>query len=138
MKKMNLNFFGLTTKIVLPLFMFIGLFILSGSSLNAQYVSSENAKELISNHLQKLPLRTASFRAKGHALTPKMVDEAINSLRHRFGQLILKNVGNGLSVGDAIDKTYQVARARIDAHGTSEMTDHLDAVKQEYVDLLTD
>ncbi len=138
MKKMNLNFSRLGTKIVLPLFMLVGLFLLSASAINAQYISSEQAKEVIDAHISKLPPRTASLRAQGHALTPTMVNEEMNSLRHRFGQSIIKKLGEGLNVGEAIEKTYTIAKTRIDGYGTPEMVNYLDTVKAEYVDLLTD
>jgi hypothetical protein len=138
MKKMNLNFSRLGTKIVLPLFMLIGLFLLSASSINAQYVSPDKAKEVVDAHLSKLPPRTASFRAVGHAMTPAMVDEEMNSLRHRFGQSILRKLGEDLTVAEAIEKTYAIAKTRIDGHGTPEMVEYLDVVKDEYVKLLTD
>ncbi|HEB62652.1 MAG TPA: hypothetical protein ENI82_05825 [Bacteroidetes bacterium] len=135
---MNLNFFGLTTKIVLPLFMLIGLFLLSASSINAQFVSPNMGAKIIDDHLTKLPPRTASIRAVGQALSPQMIDEEMNSLRHRFGQSVLKELLNGVEVADAIDKTYNIAKDRIDGHGTPEMVEYLDVVKNEYVELLTD
>ena len=133
MKKMNLNFSRLGTKIVLPLFMFVGLFLLSASSINAQYISPSEAKEAVDAHLSKLPPRKAIFRSVGHAMTPAMVNEEMNSLRHRFGQLILRKLSDGLTVADAIEKTYSIAKKRIDNHGTTEMAEYLDVVKSEYV-----
>ena len=130
MKKMNLKFFRLGSKIVLPLFMLIGLFILSASSLNAQYVSTQTAKEILTKHIKELPPRTAAMRAVGHARTSQVVKEDINSLRHRYGQLILKRIGDGDSIEEAIKFSHSVAIKRIPV-------EDVDLVNQEYVDLLT-
>jgi len=135
MKKMNLNFLGLKMKMVLPLFLLIGLFMLSANTVNAQYMDTKSAEKAISEKLSKLPPRTASLRRKGQAMTPKMVEESVNELRYSFGHLILRDLKNGKSVSEAIDNTTKIATSRIPA-GTPGIADYVESVKQEYVDLL--
>lgn len=52
MKEMNLNFFGLKAKIVLPLLMFFGLFMLGANSVAAQgYKPQGEAQNIVKNEL---------------------------------------------------------------------------------------
>ena len=138
MKKMNFRFWRLGTKMVLPLFLLAGLFLMSAVSANAQYISKSEAKEALEKHLSELPPRKASFLAVGHAMTPRMEEESMNSLRHRFGQSILRKIVNGLEVSEAIDQTYNGVKGRIEEYGSPEMLQYLDRVKSEYVDLLSE
>ncbi len=138
MKKMNLKIFGLEAKMILPLFLFLGLFLLSANSVNAQFVNPSVAKEKINKYVQKLPPRTAALRTASNGMNDAMIDETVNSLRHRFGQSILRKISEGYNVDEAIEKTYTMAKNRIDKFGSSVMLEKLDAVKSEYVTLLTD
>ncbi len=135
MKKMNLNFLWLKGKMVLPLFLLVGLFMFSATSVSAQYVSESQAAKLIDKHISELPQRTASLRRADQAMTPKMVQESVNELRHSFGQLILHGLHSGRSVEDAIAETNKVAMQRIPA-GTPGIEGYITTVKQEYIDLL--
>ena len=129
MKKMNFNFLGLKAKIVLPLFLFVGLFMISATSVNAQYVTAEQAKEILDIHLNQLPPMTASIKKLGQERNSKMAVEDMNLLRHRYGQSIVRKIGDGFSISNAIEKTYDSAQDRVPAQA-------IDLVKQEYVDLL--
>lgn len=52
MKEMNLNFFGLKAKIVLPLLMFFGLFMFGANSVAAQsFKPQEEAQTIVKNEL---------------------------------------------------------------------------------------
>lgn len=52
MKEMNLNFFGLKAKIVLPLLLFFGLFMFGANSVAAQsYKSQSQAQTIVKNEL---------------------------------------------------------------------------------------
>jgi len=135
MKKMNLNFLGLKMKMVLPLFLFIGLFLLSASTVNAQYMGTKKAEKAITEKLASLPPRTVSLRRKGQAMTPKMVRESVNELRYSFGKLMLRELKAGKTVAEAIDNTEKIALGRIPA-GTSGISDYVETVKQEYVEFL--
>ena len=135
MKKMNLKFLGLKMKMVLPLFLFVGLFMLSASTVNAQYMNAKKAEKAIIEKLAKLPPRTASIRRKDQAMTPKMVQESVNELRYSFGQLIVRELKAGKTVAEAIDNTEKIALGRIPA-GTSGISDYVESVKQEYVEFL--
>ena len=137
MKKMNLNFLGLRAKMVFPLFLLIGLFMFSSSTVSAQYVDTKNAEKLVAEKLSKLPPRTASLRRANQALTPKMVQESVNELRYSFGHLILRDLKAGKTVSEAIENTYKMASNRIPA-GTPGIGDYVNEVKQEYVDLLSE
>jgi len=135
MKKMNLSFLGLKAKIMFPLFLLMGLFMISATSVNAQFVSSVEAQKILDPYLTQLPEEIHTFSRVNHALTPKMVDEKVNELRHMFGRSIMFKLDTK-DVGEAIKTTYDNAKNRIPA-GMTELVDHLDAIKDEYVELLT-
>ncbi len=137
MKKMNLNFLGLRAKMVLPLFLLMGLFMFSASTVSAQYVNTKNAEKLVAEQLSKLPPRTASLRKANQALTPKMVQESVNELRYSFGNLILRDLKTGKTVSEAIENTYKIASNRIPA-GTPGVGGYVNTVKQEYIELLSE
>jgi len=68
MKKMNLSFLGLKAKMVLPLFLLIGLFLVSANTSNAQSIvvkrntttqllsSEKGFYESVSKHVSELPV----------------------------------------------------------------------------------
>jgi len=131
MKKMNLKFFGLKAKMVLPLFLLMGLFMFSASSLSAQYVSNEEAKQMIDEHMTNLPPSVHYFKAIGQMPTQQIADEELNSLRRMYGEVLIEKLKNVNDVALAIEKTYEFADGRVVEEG-------LNLVKQEYIDLLTE
>ncbi len=131
---MNLNFLGLKMKMVLPLFLLIGLFMLSASSASAQYITKREAKRALESHLSQLPKEVHTFAKVNQALTPKMVDEKVNELRHMFGRSVMFKLASR-DVKEALSITYDIAKSRIPAD-MPELVAHLDAVRDEYENLL--
>jgi len=121
---------------VLPLFLLIGLFMFSASTVSAQYVSARDAKVLLEEHISSLPPETHTFVKVNQALTPAFVDQKINELRHMFGRSIKFKLANQKSVSEAIESTYEKASERIPS-GMPALVEHLNSVKEEYVNLLT-
>ncbi len=132
---MNLNFFGLSTKIVLPLFMLFGLIFLSAN--NAQAQSSMEGKlyaEAVSNHITHLPsivsltLPTAKI-SKEVLNNPQKASEAKIALDKKYGELIIAFLKKDIKSEDAIENVYNLLNAKISS-------DLLDPVREVYRQML--
>jgi len=133
MKKMNLNFLGLKAKMVLPLFLLFGLFVLSTNTTSAQSVNSYANKVAI--HVNNLPevgiVNLPTYKSSRKAVNnPKLSRELMTNLEKEFGNLIVYGIDKeGFSDKEAIEKTYEILSVKIP-------TEYLDPVKQVYIDLL--
>lgn len=134
MKKMNFSFLRLNSRMVLPIILFLGLF-LTALSVNAQqqYVSPDAAKVIINKHIDDLP--ALDYRPRTIQVDAQGMAEIRNSLRHGYGQTILQRIGEGDNVEQAIDWTYNMLKNRYQNAPPSAM-ESVNMVKKEYVDLL--
>ncbi len=102
MKEMNLNFFGLKAKIVLPLLMFFGLFMLGANSVAAQSFKPQGeAQTIVKNEL--FLVQELGGQAYGVQVS------ASTSLVAKYEYLTYLNmaVQNADSVQTAVNGTYQ-------------------------------
>jgi len=130
MKKMNLNFLDLRAKMVLPLFLLIGLFMLSASTVSAQFVTNKMAEQLITKHIAQIPpVKMTAVKVEDQESSYSK-ESRENLLRIRYGRAILRKVSQGSSIGEAIDEVYNIVAKK-------GPLDILRSVKNEYVDLLT-
>ena len=137
MKKMNLNFYGLSTKIVLPLFMLFGLIILSAT--NAQAQSSLEDKlygEEVSNHINALPstvsLTLPTLKNSEEILNnPQKANEAKVALEKKYGELIIALIKRNNKPEDAIENAYNLLNAKVPS-------EYLDPVRNVYKAMLND
>ena len=133
MKKMNLNFLGLKMKMVLPLFLLFGLFVLSTNTASAQAVNSYANK--VTMHVNALPdvgvVNLPTQKSVREAVNdPRLANNLKVNLEKEFGNLIVFGIDReGFSNKESIEKTYKILNVKIPAA-------YLDPVKQVYVDLL--
>ena len=141
MKKMNLNFLGLRAKMVLPLFLLIGLFMFSASTVSAQYVSSDEAVVLIKEHVNQVPLKNtivSRVLRKNEDLNAAQALEYRNLSRVKIGKAISREIREkGASVADAIERVYTKVASRIPDGASPVILETLNGVRDEYVELLT-
>jgi len=134
MKKMNLSFLGLKAKMVLPLFLLFGLFLVSANTSNAQVLSTEKGYyETVVQHINELPVTISMalpiMKSSKEAINnPKIADDAKTMLNRTFGELILADLDRGISHKEAIDKAYN-------ALGKKVPTEYLDPVSEFYKNL---
>jgi F0F1-type ATP synthase membrane subunit a len=134
MKKMNLSFLGLKAKMVLPLFLLIGLFLVSANTSSAQLLSSEKGYyESVSKHVNELPVTISMalpiVKSSKEAINnPKITDDAKTMLDKTFGELILAELNSGIKHGKAIENTYNALGRKIPA-------EYLDTVSEFYKNL---
>jgi hypothetical protein len=118
MKKLNLNFFGLKAKIVLPLFLVFGLFMISAGSISAQYVPFDKATHLVKTHIERLTTNQALAQAANQA--PIAVNQQLNSpelnqaitqrAEYKYGVILLSSLekeGNVVAAFGEADKKFQ-------------------------------
>jgi len=147
MKKMNLNFLGLRSKIVLPLFMIMGLFLLGANNSNAQTIvvkKNNTTNQLLSSekgfyksvfkHVRKLPVTVSGLlpftKSSKEAINdPRIAKDAKITLERTYGKLILSNLGNGSKSEKAIEEAYSVLKKKIP-------TEYLDPVRNVYKQML--
>jgi len=147
MKKMNLNFLGLKSKIVLPLFMIIGLFLLGANISNAQSIvvkKNNTTSQLLSSekgfyksvfkHVRKLPATVSGIlpitkSSKEAINNPRVADDAKIMLEKTYGELILSNLKNGSKSEKAIEGAYSILAKKIP-------TEYLDPVRDVYKQML--
>lgn len=132
MKKMNLSFVRLSSKLVFSLILFLGLMIFTGQSLKAQYVSTDAAKEIVQKYVQDLPAAPLMNKASYDSNSKQAGKIAAVDMKRVFGNLILKNINDGTSVAMAIDNAYVKFRDRVPANKLT----ILNEVKADYVRLL--
>lgn len=132
MKKMNLKFFGRGAKMVLPLFLLLGIFMVSATSVSAQFVPKEEAGQLVGAFISQMP--THGVYA-GMDLTnpsnPKVAKVKQDILKRDFGQMLLRQIKEDNDVALAIENTYKRMAVKIPAST-------MDPIKQAYVELLSE
>ncbi|HEB61997.1 MAG TPA: hypothetical protein ENI82_02490 [Bacteroidetes bacterium] len=135
MKKMNLNFFGLTKKIVLPLFILFGLIFLSVTNVQAQSSLEDKLyAEEVSNHINQLPsivsLTLPTTKMSKKVLSnPQKANEAKIALEKKYGELIIAFIKRDTKSEDAIDNAYSLLNAKVSS-------DFLDPVREIYRQML--
>jgi hypothetical protein len=110
MKKLNLKFFGPGAKMVLPLFLLFGLFMISAGSVSAQYVPVSKAMELVKAHVDQLPDHHAPALKKQQINTPQEVQAMTTAVESRYGNTLIHFMVQGNSVVAAFqeaDKKYE-------------------------------
>ncbi len=118
---------------VLPLFLLVGLFVLSTNTTSAQAVNSYVNK--ITLHVNALPdvgaVNLPTQKSVRNAVNnPRLSNDLMVNLEKEFGSLIIYGIEReGFGNKEAIDKTYQILNKKIPA-------EYLDPAKQVYVDLL--
>lgn len=136
MKKMNLKFFGRKAKMVLPLFLLIGLFMFSATQSSAQYLSGDLAQDLIVKHMSELKPVLASFTPD--QMNPQLKQKAeVNNFRHLYGTALVGLLADGQTVSGAIDRAEEVFLSPPAGKPAIKQSVY-DAVKQEYELILTD
>ena len=132
MKKMNLKFFGLRAKMVLPLFLLVGLFLISASSVSAQYVPKDEALVLIKQHIDQLD-HTVLPMTKNQMASPEVAERNMDLFRNVWGEYMIYKMTDGgeLSVAEAIEAAEALAEER------TMPEEGIEIIKQEYIDLLT-
>jgi hypothetical protein len=129
MKKMNLSL-GRIGRMLLPVFLFMGLFFLSANTMNAQ-----SAVAKLKQHISKLPdvtsLSLPSTKSMANEVNnPSKANDLKIGLETAFGRLILEGISReGFDKKQAIDKTYDLLNEKISA-------EYLDPVREIYRDLL--
>jgi len=130
MKKMNLKFFGLGAKIVLPLFLLIGLFMVSATTVSAQFLPKEEAKAEIEAFISQLPVTPDVVAGmEGQNQHPKYAEVKTNRLRRDFVYMLAYQLKVDETVAGAIESTYKRMTAKISV-------DVLDPIKLEFEELL--
>jgi len=136
MKKMNLSFLGLKAKMVLPLFLLIGLFLVSANTSNAQVLSSEKGfYETVVKHVQELPVTISMTlpilkSSKEEINNPQIADDAKIMLDRTYGELVISFLEKGSDKSqDAIDKVYDILLKKIP-------TEYLNPVREVYKSML--
>ncbi len=132
---MNLNFLGLKAKMVLPLFLFMGLMFLGANNAHAQ--SSRQDKvyaEAVSNHINQLPatvsLTLPTTKLSKEALNnPQIVNEAKVALERKYGELIIALIKRNTKSVDAVENAYELLNAKVSK-------DYLDPVRETYKQML--
>ena len=130
MKKMNLKFFGLRAKIVLPLFLLFGLFLFSANSASAQiYKTFEDAADIVKSEL------TTVINDGGHAydIAATNGSNAIIVARYEYFKYLLSAFNTG-DVSQAIEVTNQ---KMTEVYPLSPMKEAIVFAKQRALDLLT-
>ena len=132
MKKMNLKFFGLGAKIVLPLFLLVGLFLGSVNTVSAQYVPESEALEILKVHVDQIDA-TPALKASDSMYSPEQAKATTDAFRHAFGVHLIHFISEQqMKVAEAINATVDVAESReFDEEAIEMITD-------EYIELLTD
>jgi hypothetical protein len=92
MKKMNLKFFGLRAKMVLPLFMLLGLFLFGANSATAQsYKSLDDAANILKSEL------TLTIDQGGHAYNVSLTspENTVLVASYEYYSYILQAISGG-------------------------------------------
>ena len=147
MKKMNLNFLGLRSKIVLPLFMIMGLFLLGANTSHAQTIvvkknnttshalsSEKGFYRSVLKHVRSLPATVSAMlpvtKSNREVINnPRIADDAKIMLEKTYGELILSNLKNGSKSEKAIEGAYSILAKKIP-------TEYLDPVRDVYKQML--
>jgi len=135
MKKMNLSFSGLKIKMMLSLFLLMGLFFISTNEVSAQSSSSKEYAEIVSAHAQKLSLDVSITMpvmksSKEVINNPKVASELNVAVEKTFGEeIVTQIIDNGFEAKDAIEKAYQLLNAKVPVK-------YLDPVKEVYLGML--
>ncbi len=147
MKKMNLNFLGLRAKMVLPLFLLMGLFLVSANTSNAQVIvkklnntsdvqmlsSEKGYYESVQKHVSKLPATISMAlptvkSSKEEINNPKIANDAMIMLERTFGELLIADLEKGVVRSKAIENVKGILGKKIPA-------EYLDTVSEVYKNL---
>jgi hypothetical protein len=131
MKKLNLKFFGLGTKIVLPLFLLFGLFLMSATTVSAQYVPEDVAMGVLKVHVDQLGNPALVLQADQGMLTPAQAERTSDYYRQVYGQLLMHFIGSQqMTVAKAITKATEQAEQK------GYPDESIDIIRDEYIELL--
>jgi hypothetical protein len=136
MKKMNLKFFGQGAKMVLPLFLLIGLFMFSATRASAQYLDPGSARDAVEQHMSTLKPVMASFAPDQMSQLMKQKVE-LNNFRHSYGRALLMFISQGETVESAVVKTGDLFLNPPGNHPAVKQSVY-DAVKLEFEGLVKD
>ena len=147
MKKMNLNFLGLRAKMVLPLFLLMGLFLVSANTSNAQVIvkklnntsnthllkAEKGYYESVQKHVSQLPVTISmalpTAKSSKEAINnPKIAKDAKIMLDRTFGELLIADLERGVVRGKAIENVTGILGKKIPA-------EYLDTVSEFYRNL---
>jgi len=130
MKKLHLKFFGHGAKMVLPLFLLVGLFLINAQTASAQYVPEKEAVKLIIQYKGQLSTVVLP-RAKDLMVTPEASDRAMDEARRAYGDYMIYTIKDlNYTVQKALNAAADMAEDRQLAEEV------IDVIKQEYIDLL--
>ncbi len=132
---MNLNFLGLRAKMVLPLFLLMGLMFLGAN--NAQAQSSRKDKiyaETVSSHINQLPttvsLTLPTTKLSKEVLNnPRLLNDAKVALERKYGELIIALIKRDAKSAEAIENAYELLNVKVSK-------DYLDPVRDTYKQML--
>ena len=133
MKKMNLKLFGFGAKIVLPLFMLFGLFLVSSTSVSAQYVPEAEALGILKQHVDKYGHPALTLSQGEAMLSPEQAERNDAFYRKMFGELLFHHIMTlDYTVADAMDQVVSLAEQK------QFPEESIEIIKEEYVELLAD
>ena len=129
---MNLNFLGLKMKMVLPLFLLIGLFLVSANTSNAQVIvkksnnttstqllnSEKGYYESVQKHVSQLPVSISmalpTLKSNREAINnPRIANDAKIMLDRTFGELLIAELEKGIDRSKAIDNVKGILGEKI-------------------------
>lgn len=130
MKKMNLKFFGLGAKIVLPLFLLVGLFLSSATTTVAQdFKSVDDAAQIIQHELILLQ----KLGADQHTMSVKSISSAQHKAEFELYDYTMGTLSHG-DVQFAVEEAYKRLQ---EAYPESPMKEAVFQAYQKALEILT-